>query len=122
MEIFIRNSSHINALTLKKSNKEKQLHWKIIHNAIFTEYKLSLMGKSDGKYHFCKIETEYLTHLFYECRVTKDVLKKNSNENKWHSTIKGIQAMFSRLENGYTGCRGKRRMRPNIPKHNFTHP
>ena len=34
------------------------------------------MGRSDGKCHFCKIETEYLTHLFYECIVTKGVLKK----------------------------------------------
>ena len=34
------------------TNKVKQLHWKIIHNAIFTEYKLSLMGRPDGKCHF----------------------------------------------------------------------
>ena len=58
------------------TNKEKQLHWKILHNAIFTKYKLSLMGRSDGKCHFCKIETECLIHLFCECKVTKDVLKK----------------------------------------------
>ena len=32
------------------------------------------MGKSNGKCHFCKIETEYLTHLFYNCTVVKNVL------------------------------------------------
>ena len=58
------------------SNKEKQLQWKIIHNAIFTEYRLSLIGRSDGKCHFCKSETEYLTHLFYECSVIHDVLAR----------------------------------------------
>ena len=58
------------------SNKEKQIQWKIIHNAIFTEYRLSLIGRSDGKCHFCKSETEYLTHLFYECSVIHDVLAK----------------------------------------------
>ena len=46
---------------------------KIIHNAIFTKYKLSLMGKFNGKCHLCKIETEYLTHLFYNCIVVKNV-------------------------------------------------
>ena len=56
------------------SNKEKQLHWKIIHNAVFTEYRLNLIGRSDGKCHFCKTEIEYLTHLFCECAVIKDVL------------------------------------------------
>ena len=56
------------------TNKEKQLHWKIIHNAIFTEYKLSLMGRSDGKCHFCFDETEYLTHLFFNCSVIQQLL------------------------------------------------
>ena len=56
------------------SNKKKQLHWKIIHNAIFTEYKLSLIGRSEGKCHFCKTETEYLTHLFCECAVIQSAL------------------------------------------------
>lgn len=56
------------------SNKEKQLHWKIIQNAIFTEYKLSLMGRSNGKCHLCKTDTEYLTHLFFECKVVKDIV------------------------------------------------
>ena len=58
------------------SNKEKQIHWKLIHKAIFTEYRLSLIGRSDGKCHFCKTETEYLTHLCYECAVVRDVLVK----------------------------------------------
>ena len=67
------------------SNTEKQLHWKIIHNAIFTEYKLSLIGKSEGKCHFCKSETEYLTHLFYKCRIIKDVIK--NMEAKVNNTL-----------------------------------
>ena len=63
-----------NSLETPLSNKEKQMHWKIIHNAIFTEYRLSLIGRSEGKCHFCKTEIEYLTHLFCECAVIKDVL------------------------------------------------
>ena len=43
------------------------------------------MGKSDGKCHFCKVEIEYLTHLFYECRVIKDVLK--NLETKINQTL-----------------------------------
>ena len=43
----------ISSLETPLSNTEKQLHWKIVHNAVFTEYKLSLMGRSDGKCHFC---------------------------------------------------------------------
>ena len=50
------------------------MHWKIIHNAIFTEYRLSLIDRSDGKCHFCKTEMENLTHLYYECAIIKDVL------------------------------------------------
>ena len=57
------------------SNKEKQLYWKKVHNAIFTEYRLSLMGRSDGKCHFCRTKMEYLTHLFYECSVIKNFLQ-----------------------------------------------
>ena len=62
------------------SNKEKQLHWKIIHNAIFTEHKLSLIGRSKGKCHFCKTETEYLTHLFCECAVIQSALTNINNK------------------------------------------
>ena len=75
----------ISSLETPLSNTEKQLHWKIVHNAVFTEYKLSLMSRSDGKCHFCKVEIEYLTHLFYECRVIKDVLK--NLETKINQTL-----------------------------------
>ena len=50
------------------SNKEKEFQWKVIHNAIFTEHKLTLMNMSDGLCHFCKENTENITHLFYYCR------------------------------------------------------
>ena len=43
------------------------------------------MGKSEGKCHFCKSETEYLTHLFYECRIIKDVIK--NMEAKINNTL-----------------------------------
>ena len=38
--------------------KKKQLHWKIIHNAIFTEYKLNVMYRSDGKTRHCQTYLE----------------------------------------------------------------
>ena len=63
-----------NSYELPLTNREKQLHWKIIHNAVFTEYKLSLMGRLDGKCHFCFNETEYLTHLFFNCSIIQRVL------------------------------------------------
>ena len=46
-----------NSLLLPVTNKEKQLHWKIIQNSIFTEYRLNLMGRSGGTCHFCKNAT-----------------------------------------------------------------
>ena len=69
------------------SNKEKQIYWKIIHNAVFAEYKLSLMGTSDGKCHFCNTQIEYLTHLFYECTVIQEMLV--NIQNKINSTLQG---------------------------------
>ena len=32
------------------------------------------MGRSDGKCHFCFNETEYLTHLFFNCSIIQRVL------------------------------------------------
>ena len=61
------------------SNKEKQFHWKIIHNALFTESKLQLMGMSNGSCHFCKTDSETLQHLFYQCRITQNFLLKVEN-------------------------------------------
>ena len=89
------------------SNIEKQLHWKIMRNAIFTEYKLSLMGKSEGKCHFCKVETEYLTHLFYDCNVIKEVL--NNIEAKVNNTLlsNGYQRHFFDLQNVIVGVEKK---------------
>ena len=51
------------SLEIPVSKEEKQIHWKIMHNTIFTEYRLSLIDRSDGKCHFCKTEMEYITHL-----------------------------------------------------------
>ena len=45
---LVRRSS----LEIPCSNKERQVQWKIIHNAIFTEHKLQLMNFSDGLCHF----------------------------------------------------------------------
>ena len=64
------------SLDLPCSNKEKQLHWKIIHNALFTESRLQLMGMSNGMCHLCKTDTETLCHLFYHCRVSYSLILK----------------------------------------------
>ena len=62
------------SLYLPCSQKEKQFHWRIIHNALFTEHRLHLMGMSDGICHFCKRDTETVSHLFYYCGVVKESL------------------------------------------------
>ena len=67
------------SLDLPCSNKEKQFHWKIIHNALFTESKLQLMGMSNGSCHFCETDSETLHHLFYQCRITQNFILKVEN-------------------------------------------
>ena len=47
-----------------KSVRILAFHWRIIHNALFTEHRLHLMGMSDGICHFCKRETETVSQLF----------------------------------------------------------
>ena len=51
----------------KASLKAKQLHWKTLHHAIFTEHKLNLMGFSNGICVLCTKQRETLQHLFWEC-------------------------------------------------------
>ena len=85
------------------SNKEKQLQWKIIHNAIFTEYRLSLIGRSNGKCHFCKSETEYLTHLFYECSVIHDVLARLNDKINTTLLRNGQERVLLDLKNVIIG-------------------
>ena len=63
-------------LEIPVSNREKQFQWKIIHNAIFTEHKLFLMNMSDGLCHFCRENSENLTHLFYFCRIINRVIRE----------------------------------------------
>ena len=48
------------------TQKMKQFEWKLTHRILFTEAKLQVMNRSDGKCHFCA-EVESLTHLFYNC-------------------------------------------------------
>ena len=57
------------------SNKEKQFQWKIIHNAIFTEYKFQLMNFSVVFCDFCKIEIEDIRHLFCTCPISLEIVK-----------------------------------------------
>ena len=81
-----------------------------MHNAIFTEYKLSLMCKSAGKCHFCKVEAEYLTHLFYDCNAIKEVL--NNIEAKINNTLlsSSYQRHFFDLQNVIVGVEKRKKM------------
>ena len=63
-------------LELPLSNTEKQFQWKVVHNAIFTEHKLFLMNMSNGLCHFCKANTETLTHLFFDCAVVNRIIRE----------------------------------------------
>ena len=51
----------------KASPLAKQLHFKILHNTIFTENKLWIMKCSDGICRCCKEDTETIEHLFWAC-------------------------------------------------------
>ena len=64
------------SLELLISNKEKQFHWKIIHNALNTESGLQLMSMPNGMCHLCKTDTETLCHLFYHCRLSYSLILK----------------------------------------------
>ena len=59
-EVFIK-------MPICYERKSTNLHWNILHNAIFSEKRLQIMNKSDGICKICKTESETLTHLFYEC-------------------------------------------------------
>jgi hypothetical protein len=45
--------------------------WKFLHNAIFTEHRLGLMGLSNGLCILCKTHRETLIHLFCDCEKVK---------------------------------------------------
>ena len=47
-----------------------------MHNAIFTEHKLFLMNMSNELCHFCKANTETLTHLFYDCAIVDRIIRE----------------------------------------------
>lgn len=54
-------------------NKKKQLHWKSVHRAIYSETRLERMGKSNGVCTLCKIQDENILHLFVTCTKIKHV-------------------------------------------------
>ena len=62
-----------------QENKQKQLHWKIIHRAIYTESKLASMGKSNGICKLCNDEVEDLQHLFYNCKQINNIWRSLEN-------------------------------------------
>jgi len=68
----------------KASLKAKQLHWKMLHHAIFTEHKLNLIGYSDGLCTFCKSQRETVIHLFWSCINAKAI---------WESIIPVIESL-----------------------------
>ena len=67
------------------SRKYNQLNWKILHNVVYTEERLQRMGRSNGKCHFCKTESDTLTHLFFGCENIK---------NAWGKIFDAINTFF----------------------------
>ena len=59
-----------------QGNKQKQLHWKIIHRAVYSETKLQSMGKSNGICKLCNQVFESITHIFYDCCKIKNIWKE----------------------------------------------
>jgi hypothetical protein len=48
-------------------NKQKDYHWKVVHRAIYSESRLSRMGKSNGICKLCNNLEENTCHLLYYC-------------------------------------------------------
>ena len=59
-----------------QGNKQKQLHWKIIHRAVYSETKLQSMGKSNGICKLCNQDFEDITHIFYHCPKIKNIWRE----------------------------------------------
>lgn len=59
-------------------NKVKEFQWKCVHRIIYTEHRLKLMNKSNGKCHYCHENDIFETqqHLFYDCKIIKRLLKE----------------------------------------------
>ena len=60
----------------KASLKAKQLHWKTLHHAIFTEHKLNLMGYASNVCKVCKQHSETINHLFWTCSHAQSIWKR----------------------------------------------
>ena len=52
----------------------KQLQWKLLHNIIYTEELLQKIFFSNGSCHFCN-ERKNMNHLFFTCKLVKEVWK-----------------------------------------------
>ena len=65
--------------------KQRDLHWKIIHNAVYTESRLHHMNRSNGMCKVCNLHLENISHLFYECQKIHEVW--NQIADKIESTI-----------------------------------
>ena len=81
--------------------KGRDLHWKILHKAVFSEEKLRLMNKSDGICKVCKTHCETLSHLFYDCSIVLEVwnelstLLSNVTEHVYSIDAKNIITGFT---------------------------
>ena len=84
-----------------KETKLQEFQWKVAHNIFPTNILLNRMGlKKSEKCDFCG-ETEYIDHLFYDCKRIGQLWKKveymirnNSNVNislNRHNVILGIE-------------------------------
>ena len=60
-DVFLK--MNVNLLNRKCAD----LHWKLLHGAVFSKKRLQAMHKSDGVCKVCKTNDETLIHLFYEC-------------------------------------------------------
>ena len=61
------------------NRKSYEFHWKTLNRSIFSEMRLKLMKKSNGKCKLCNVEDETICHLIYECHKIKSVWSKMEN-------------------------------------------
>ena len=53
----------------------KEFQWKILHRIIYTEHKLQMMNRSNGKCHLFNGNSETLSHLFFNCDFTEQLMQ-----------------------------------------------
>ena len=81
--------------------------WKFIHNVVFTEQRLFLMGYSNGICILCSNNIETIRHLFFECSKIQHVWKVCIDKMKVFSPKEQLSLTYTPLVIGYVDSKHK---------------